>query len=269
MSVVRDLSKIAFLNMAGRLPDASAFPEKLAGWIRFAHWRMSHRPVLLRSRAHLRQDHGARFKLYETIVREESLDRHALTYLEFGVYQGSSISWWVDRIHHQDARFVGFDTFQGLPDGWHPAAPSGTFSTGGQAPSIDDPRCHFEVGLFQETLRPFLHGFSRNGHLVVHLDADLYSSTLFVLTSIGTALKPGDLLFFDEFADPLHEFRAFEDFAKSYRFGYEVLGEVNNFNQVCLRVSSLASIAVNPVPEGAAGLLISGRRSSESQPRVK
>jgi len=81
--------------------------------------------------------------------------------------------------------------------------------------------------MFQDTLPRFLRDFARNKRLVLHLDADLYSSTLFVLTSVASLLRPGDLLPFDEFAAPAHEFRAFDDFVKAFGLCYEVVGAVN------------------------------------------
>jgi hypothetical protein len=91
--------------------------------------------------------------------------------------------------------------------------------------------------MFQESLPEFLRRFRRNKRLVLHLDADLYSSTLFVLASTASMLRPGDLLFFDEFATPAHEFRAFIDCEKAFGFKYEVIGAVNNLNQVCFKIA--------------------------------
>lgn len=156
---------------------------------------------------------------------------------EFGVYEGDSISWWARRASHPSARFVGFDTFTGLPEPWHDTHPAGTFSTQGKTPQVEDHRCTFEAGLFQDTVPRFLRGFTRNSRLVVHFDADLYGSMLFVLISLASVFRPGDLLFFGEFADPSHEFRAFDAFTKAYRLRYEVMGEENNFTRVCLTVS--------------------------------
>jgi O-methyltransferase len=44
----------------------------------------------------------------------------------------------------------------------------------------------------------------------------MFTSTLFVLTTPAPFLKPGDLIFFDEFSCPLDEFRAFEEFADRF-----------------------------------------------------
>ena len=78
------------------------------------------------------------------------------TYLEFGVYEGDSISWWLGADQHPASRFVGFDSFVGLPEDWLPDIRKGHFTTGGQPPAIRDPRCSFNVGWFRDTLPEFL-----------------------------------------------------------------------------------------------------------------
>ena len=49
-------------------------------------------------------------------------------------------------------------------------------------------------------------------------------------------LRPGDVLLFDEFGVPTHEFRAFDDFVSAYRVDYELVGAVNNYLQVAIRL---------------------------------
>jgi O-methyltransferase len=56
----------------------------------------------------------------------------------------------------------------------------------------------------------------------VNIDADLYSSTLFVLTQLHPIFKKGSILIFDEFSSVLHEFRAFEDYCVAYNVKFEV-----------------------------------------------
>jgi len=68
------------------------------------------------------------------------------------------------------------------------------------------------------------------------MDADLYTSTLFVLTSLSHILEKGDILIFDEFNVPMHEFKAFSEWTASYYIKYEVIGAVNNFYQVAIRI---------------------------------
>lgn len=234
---LRDVTKAAFVNGIGRLPLVSNHANKFSCWVRFSRWCIERGEGVGQYLIVPRYSHTNRYGLYERVVRQEHLDAGPVDYLEFGVYRGKSMAWWINRITHPEARFIGFDTFTGLPERWTEEAPTGTFSTGGILPGIKDPRCAFEAGLFQQTLPAFLANFTRRTRLVLHLDADLYSSTLFVLSSVAGLLRPGDLLFFDEFATPTDEFRAFDDFARAFFFRYQLIGAVNNFNQVCLKAT--------------------------------
>jgi hypothetical protein len=169
-------------------------------------------------------------------MEQEALDQQPISYLEFGVYRGDSLRLWLAGISHPGSRFVGFDTFTGLPERWRPTEPAGHFNANGAIPDIKDPRCSFEVGLFQDTLPPFVSRTDLTGRMVVNLDADMFTSTLFVLTTLAPYLKSGDLIFFDEFSCPLDEFRAFEEFVRSFRVKYEVLAAVYGYTRVCIKV---------------------------------
>ena len=141
-----------------------------------------------------------------------------IDFLEFGVHEGHSILYWAAQKRERDSRFVGFDTFTGLPETWNARYPAGHFDTRGLTPPTIDRRVSFVAGLFQETLAHFLASYDRAGRqVVVHIDCDLYASALFCLTRIDPLLVAGSLLIFDEFGDVLHEFRAFTDYLASYR----------------------------------------------------
>ena len=204
----------------------------IAYWVQFSRWCRTH-PVPSRVEGKRGKD---RSWLHEAVIRSEGLDLTPITYLEFGVYRGASLTWWLNRITHPESRFVGFDTFTGLPEWWRATEPAGHFSTGGEIPRISDPRCSFEKGIFQETLPSFLGANDLAGRLVIHLDADMFTSTLFVLTTLARVLKTGDVLFFDEFSCPLDEYRAFDEFVRSYRVKYEVLGAVQGYTRVGIRI---------------------------------
>jgi adenosine deaminase len=66
---------------------------------------------------------------------------------------------------------------------------------------------------------------------VIHLDADLYSATIFTLAQLYPYLKTGDIILFDEFNVPLHEFKAYTEFIESYYITLTPLTAVNNFYQ--------------------------------------
>ncbi len=152
-----------------------------------------------------------------------------IDYLEFGVHEGGSILHWAKRNTDADSRFFGFDTFTGLPEDWSQGFERGHFDTGGRTPATDDPRVQFVKGLFQDTLPAFLASFAPRSRLIVHNDSDLYSSTLFCLTTLDRIIAPGTIVIFDEFGDVMHEFRALQDYLASYRRKFEVLCSHDNF----------------------------------------
>jgi hypothetical protein len=81
-----------------------------------------------------------------------------------------------------------------------------------------------------------LKNYNPENRKVIHLDADLYSSTLFILTTLYPYLKSGDILFFDEFSVPMHEFKAFTEWTNAFYVEYEVLGSVNNFFRLAVMI---------------------------------
>jgi O-methyltransferase len=116
-----------------------------------------------------------------------------VTYLEFGVAGGNSLRRAVARFTHSDTRLFGFDSFEGLPEDWLVGArlersiPKGTFSQRGRVPVLGDTRVELVNGWFQNTVPEFLSAHRDllvNRKIMIHFDADLYSSTLFLLTTI-------------------------------------------------------------------------------------
>lgn len=180
-------------------------------------------------------DYERRYKLYEVIAKSEELFQNPIHYLEFGVAGGQSFKWWLERNKDQDSKFFGFDTFEGLPEKW------GAFEKGSMAHALDslgitDLRASFYKGLFQETLLPFLENYNGSLKKLIHIDSDLFSAALFVMTQLYRFLKPGDILLFDEFAVPQHEFLAFKIFTESFYIKYEVIGAANNYLFVAIKI---------------------------------
>ena len=224
----------------------------LAYLTRFSRWSEAHRNAPYNDfyNRDLDLSYQNRFRMYEFLLRE-ALMASPFDYLEFGVASGTSLRWWTEHELRSESRFYGFDVFTGLPEDFG-ILKKGSFAVEGGAPRIDDERCRLVAGLFQQTLDPFLADVRLDRRIVVHLDADLYSSTLYVLTRLAPRLKPGDLLVFDEFGAPLHEFRAFEDFCSAYGIEYEVLAAVNNYFHVAIRLTAAqrAATGAPPAPEG-------------------
>jgi len=59
---------------------------------------------------------------------------------------------------------------------------------------------------------------------------------MFVMTSLFPILKKDDILIFDEFGVPTHEFKAFDDFVKSYYLDYDVIYAGNNYFQLAVKI---------------------------------
>ncbi len=174
-----------------------------------------------------------RIKIYEYIFETEKLDA-PITYIEFGVCGGHSIRWWVQQNQHTETQFYGFDTFEGLPENFGP------FKAGSMTvdaiPDIKDKRVQFIKGLFQDTVSTFLKTFSRKNKLVLHMDADLYSSTLYALSQLHSYLKVGDIIVFDEFSVPKHEFLAFKNFTESHYINLQPIAAANNYYCTAFKV---------------------------------
>lgn len=64
------------------------------------------------------------------------------------------------------------------------------------------------------------------------MDADLFTSTIYVLTSLAPYIRKGDIIIFDEFNVPNHEFLAYKIFTDSFNVKFRLIGAVNNFFQV-------------------------------------
>ena len=97
-------------------------------------------------------------------------------------------------------------------------------------------------GSFQDTFwNFFLNCFSRKNRIVVHVDADLYSSTLFVLLSMHHYLTEGDVIMFDDFLDPLGEFMAFNNYCQAFRLKPKLISAVKYrglFDKVAFMVTN-------------------------------
>ena len=132
---------------------------------------------------------------------------------EFGVFSGTSINLLAAKRPAQI--FDGFDSFRGLPEAWSGYRPF-DFDRQGALPVVrDNVRLH--VGLFDATLPAFVQ--SAGPVAFLHVDCDLYSSTVSIFSHLGPKLLPGSVIVFDEyFGYPgfeHHERKAFAEFLQS------------------------------------------------------
>lgn len=138
--------------------------------------------------------------------------------LEFGVGSGGSLATIAEHMP-----VIGFDSFTGLPEDWRPGFPKGKFAQA-KIPQVEN--ATLVVGLFEETLPAFDWPDDPIG--LIHLDADLYSSTACALKHAGHLIRPGTILVFDEFfgyeGASQHEQRAFDEWSMENRLICRVLG---------------------------------------------
>ena len=135
---------------------------------------------LLKTKKFFRREDGYK-NLFEDILKNKEI-----IYLEFGVWEGNSIKYISKLNNNPKSKFIGFDTFEGLPEDWTDGLKKGAFTTQGKVPLVDDQRIKFVKGLFQNTLAEELKilDLNNNHTLIIHFDADLYSSTSYVLNSL-------------------------------------------------------------------------------------
>jgi hypothetical protein len=118
--------------------------------------------------------------------------------LEFGVATACSTNH-IARVIHP-ATLHAFDSFQGLPEDWEMSGdtttPKGTFTTNGELPVVAK-NVRLWPGFFAETIPDWLSKFSMPA-IFIHIDCDIYSSTVEILQGLDERIVPGTVLCFDE-----------------------------------------------------------------------
>ncbi len=178
-----------------------------------------------------------KIRYIERLIIEATATPEPVDYFEFGIYHGRSFRQIAEGLNGEAHRLYGFDTLRGLPEFWTGAIrpspessqrigpsimPRGAYSAeGGLPPALQgftDLRALLVAGLFQDTLPDFLANFKREPgrRLILNIDCDLYSGTLFALTSMHPLLRESDLIGIDDIYDEEGEFRAFNDYIRSF-----------------------------------------------------
>ena len=167
-----------------------------------------------------------------------------IDYFEFGVAHGKSMEEMTRILTAPDARFYGFDSFIGLPEKWlmHDV---GAFSNRGVFPDIHDDRVRFVKGWFQNSVPAFFADFKKEAGrpTLVHFDADLYSSTAFLLASLWYTIDDYYFLMDDFIHD---EVIALRDFTAGFPVQLEFFaqtkggGDRPNPDQVFGRIRRIA-----------------------------
>lgn len=182
------------------------------------------------------RNYDDRLKSFTAITNHYKLDETPICYLEFGVASGNSFKWWLATAKNAASRFHGFDTFEGLPESW------GVFDKGDMhspIPEVNDSRASFYKGIFQDTLNGFIEDHKQelnNTRKLIHMDADLFSATLFALSQLYPYLKKGDIIMFDEFNVYDHEFMAYRLFTECFYINLKPISAQNNFYHAAFEV---------------------------------
>jgi hypothetical protein len=169
-----------------------------------------------------------------------SLNKHKANglYLEFGVWKGNSIITAKNCL--DDWTIVGFDSFEGLPEKWREGFDKGCFSLFGKQPDIDE-KIHLVKGWFQDTIPVWLENSSFDKADIIHIDCDLYSSTVSVLNLLKKLICTDTILVFDEMINYPNfengEIKAFAEFIIDTGFSYEILYSGGyNLEKIALKI---------------------------------
>ena len=115
-------------------------------------------------------------------------------YIEFGVFSGTSINFFSNKIKKN---IYGFDSFQGLKEDWlGTSVPKGTFDLKKKIPKLNDNVIPI-VGWIQDTLPKFLNE-KQPKICFIHMDVDTYQSSKFILEEIKPFLTNNSIILFDE-----------------------------------------------------------------------
>jgi hypothetical protein len=128
-------------------------------------------------------------------------DRRVL-YLESGVALGNSCAFWARLLRNPEAHPHGLRQLRRASVDVDPDETERLLLDAASTPHIPDPRVRFFKSWFEDTLPTYT--FPDHDRLSVNMDADLYSSTVFVLNS-------GVFLYFDEFNHRADELRAVDE----------------------------------------------------------
>ena len=161
-------------------------------------------------------------------------------YLEFGVFSGGTIRYIAKRA--PTAEIHGFDSFEGLPESWAGYnLTSQAFSKKGRLPRVPS-SVTLHKGWFKDTI-PVWRGRALGPIAFMHIDCDIYSSTVDILRGLGDRLQAGTIILFDEYFNypewRRHEFKAWQEFVAEHDISYEYLGF--GYQQALVRITSIGA----------------------------
>ena len=167
------------------------------------------------------------FKTTTSYVKNSGL------WLEFGVCSGRTINLISPNTEN---KVYGFDSFYGLPEDWGDHQKKGSYSRDGDLPQVND-NVELVVGFFEDTLDNFLEKH-KEPVAYLHLDADIYSSTKFVLDKLSDRIVSGTIISFDEIYNypeyKDHEIKAWVEFCNKNKIFSEWIMRTNYEQATCI-----------------------------------
>jgi hypothetical protein len=180
------------------------------------------------------------YDLHEWVAKTQ-LDSKLLSdgyILEFGVATGRTLNQFAHWLPHKYV--YGFDGFEGLPEDWTSRMRKGFFARS-NLPRVRR-NCQLVVGWFDQTLPTFKQNKIKDHPIaLLHVDCDLYSSTVTILNTLRANIVPGTVIVFDEYMNypgwELDEFKAWQEHCAKYGVKYEYIGRVSRHQKVAIRVT--------------------------------
>jgi len=183
--------------------------------------------------------------MQEAMVLRDRLDLLSFAYsrapeaglvLEFGVEKGASLRHLAGLTSRQ---VHGFDSFEGLPADWNGTqSAQGTFSLQGRLPKVPA-NAVLHVGWFDATLPDFL-ARDASPCALIHVDCDIYASTVSIFANLAPRIRPGTVIVFDEYFNypgwRQHEYKAFQEFIAASGLQYRYLGFSAEKGHVAVRI---------------------------------
>jgi hypothetical protein len=165
------------------------------------------------------------YSLAQPILRTNERATPPPLVLEFGVWKGESANFFAQNLPNSNV--FGFDSFEGLEEDWYGHdLPKGTFDLGGVLPKVED-NVTLIKGWFENTLPNFKQQIGEGRIGLLHMDADTYKPTSFVLNFLSSNISSGTIVIFDEyFGYPnwrQHEFKAWQEFVLSHNVKYRYI----------------------------------------------
>jgi hypothetical protein len=165
--------------------------------------------------------------------------------LEFGTATGRTLNQFAHWLPNKTIH--GFDSWQGLPEQFNDL-PAGHFAQA--LPEMLD-NCQLVPGWFgsrpvqdNSSIPEFTAQSFADQHnepiALLHLDADLYSSTKTVLDVFAKQIVSGTVILFNEYWNhptwKKHEFRAWQEHVAQHNVRYEYIGYASDHQEVAVRV---------------------------------